>query len=262
MIKRAVRPNSGFLLIRNDVVRDRRLSYRARGLLCAMLSYPDNWQFNRDWLAGQSEQEGQHAVRTALQELERYGYLKRERRKDPETGKFGWEHVLYDTPQSAEGVFAGRSTGRESTGGEPPAGFRPSKEQLERTTEEEDEVECDHSGRFAPSMAALTNEDRETCEPTAHVPVQRGSEGYESDWRDEDRDLFADLVGAKLRLVGGRWNKGEWNSKAFYDAYRKPQAGRRRTLEWPGLYLRGVASNRDESAIEDWLISEGLERVD
>lgn len=45
-------------MIRNEVVRDKRLSYRARGLLCAMLSYPDNWSFNRDWLAEQTDGEG------------------------------------------------------------------------------------------------------------------------------------------------------------------------------------------------------------
>lgn len=261
VIKRARRPDSGFLLIRNDVLRDSRLSYRARGLLCAMLSYPDDWRFNRDWLAGQSEREGQTAVRTALQELERHGYLKRERRKNPATGKFGWEHVLYDTPQDADGVFAGRSTGGLPTDGKPTAGFQPSKELLERTTVEEDEMECPHSGRSAPSLGAHTNKDSDEAEPAAQVPGQRESEEYDYDWREEDRDLFVGLVGAKLKSNGPRWNKGIWSSRDFYNAYRKPW-GKRKVMRYPGRYLESVIGNRDESALDDWMLDQGLERVE
>lgn len=263
MIKRAPRPDSGFLLIRNDVVRDRRLSYRARGLLCAMLSYPDNWQFNRDWLAGQSEGEGQGAVRTALRELERYGYLKRERRKDQLTGKFGWEHVLYDTPQDAASVFAGRSTGQESTGGKPTAGFQPSKELLERTTVEEDEMECPHSGRFAPSVGAS---QLENLEPSADnvpltVPGQRQPvEEASGNWHDEDRELFRSIVGDRLRSNGSKFGKGVWSADGFYQAYRKGVS--RKTLKWPGRYLQSIAERYDGMGVEDWMDDQGLERVE
>lgn len=259
MIKRSPRPDSGFLLIRNDVVRDRRLSYRARGLLCAMLSYPDNWQFNRDWLAGQSDGEGQQAVRTALQELERHGYLKRERRKDPDTGKFGWEHVVYDTPQSAGSVFAGGSTGRESTDGIPPAGFPPSKEQLSRTTVEEDELNSPHSGRFAPSVGALENSETNSEELTSQVPAPRTPMEDGESWRELDRQAFADHLGERLRSDGTRWNKGEWSSRNFYDAYRK-KWGKRKKLDWPGRYIQRLADDRMD-AVDDWLLAEGLERV-
>jgi hypothetical protein len=264
MIKRSRRPDSGFLLIRNDVLRDRRLSYRARGLLCAMLSYPDDWQFNRDWLAGQSEGEGQAAVRTALRELERHGYLKRERRKDPLTGKFGWEHVLYDTPQDADSVFAGQSTGRKSTDGKPTAGNPPSKEQLERTTVEEDEVECPHSGRFAPSVGASQNDEHATSgdDVPLTVPGQRQPLGEESsgNWHDEDRELFSSIVGAKLRSNGTKFGKGIWTAEGFYRAYRKGVSGK--PLKWPGRYLQSIADRYDGMGVEDWMDDQGLEAVE
>lgn len=98
MIRRSPRPDSGYLQIRNDVLRDQRLSYRARGLLAAMLSYPDNWRFDRDWLAAQSPGEGRDAIGAALQELERAGYLVRTRIRLP-NGRFGWEHTLFETSQ-------------------------------------------------------------------------------------------------------------------------------------------------------------------
>ena len=212
-----------------------------------MLSYPDNWQFNRDWLASQSEKEGQTAVRSALQELERYGYLRRERRKDPETGKFGWEHVLYDTPQGAEDVFAGRSTGGLPTDGKPTAGNPPSKEQLSRTTEEEDEVECPHSGRFAPSVGAAQNKDQTINDETP------------SNWHDQDRDLFRSIIGAKLESNGTKFSKGVWSADAFYKAYRTKEGKR---LKWPGRYLQTIEERHDGLGVEGWMDDQGLRAVE
>lgn len=151
MIKRAKRPDTGYLWVLNSVARDQRVSRRARGLLIEMLSYPDDWDFDRDWLAAQSDHEGQHAVRNALAELEKFGYLERRRVRLP-GGRFGWEHTLYDAPRdippvqtsgqkapSGAGqhsdVYPGRTTGRFSTDGAPTDGVptggkRPSYEGL------------------------------------------------------------------------------------------------------------------------------------
>jgi hypothetical protein len=78
-IVRGPEPRENFQILPNATARDQRLSFRARGLLVLMLSYPPNWQFNRDWLARQTDGEGVSAVRTALQELETCGYLVRRR---------------------------------------------------------------------------------------------------------------------------------------------------------------------------------------
>ncbi len=143
MIRRAARPETGYLMVRNDVVRDTRLSFRARGLLCAMLSYPDDWRFDRTWLASQGA-EGESAVRTALTELENAGYLHRRKTKTAD-GKFGWEHTLYDIPQiDGSSNPAGHTSGRfpadgnpepdtGASGGFPTTGNHPSYEDLERT---------------------------------------------------------------------------------------------------------------------------------
>ena len=98
MIRRAPRPDNGFTILHNSTLRDSQLSWRARGLLCFILSLPDNWTLTSGHLEQQAP-EGREAVRAALRELEAAGYLTRHRfhRAD---GTWGYETTVYDLPPS------------------------------------------------------------------------------------------------------------------------------------------------------------------
>lgn len=100
-------PEAHFLMVRNDVCRDDRLTCRSLGLLVAMLSYPDNWQFATERLAKGEGREGENAVRAALKELERSGYLVRHRTKAA-NGRFTWEQ----SPGPHQGPHPARPVGR------------------------------------------------------------------------------------------------------------------------------------------------------
>ena len=64
---------SGYTVMNNFHLRDKRLSLRAKGLLSLMLSLPENWNYSAAGLAAICR-EGCTAVKSALSELEAAGY--------------------------------------------------------------------------------------------------------------------------------------------------------------------------------------------
>lgn len=75
-----------YTCISNDVFRSD-LSLKARGMLCTMLSLPDDWEFSENGLQAILA-DGQTSIRSAIKELEGDGFLSRTRERD-ESGRMG-----------------------------------------------------------------------------------------------------------------------------------------------------------------------------
>ena len=93
-VKRIKKRN--FTATDNQLVRDNRLTWKARGIFNYLWSQSEDWNFYVDEVAKHSK-DGVKALKSGLSELERYGYLKRVMVHD-EKGLFGrmsWE--LSDT---------------------------------------------------------------------------------------------------------------------------------------------------------------------
>ena len=76
-----VERNRGYTVMSNHHLRNRGLTLKAKGLLSQMLSLPDNWDYT---LAGLSHinREKIDAIREAVRELEKAGYIVRSRERD------------------------------------------------------------------------------------------------------------------------------------------------------------------------------------
>ncbi len=96
MIRRTPRPDTNWTVIRNEVINDDRLSFKATGVLVYILSKPDHWQTSTAHLAT-VKKEGLDAIRTAMTELERAGYVKRRRYQDT-LGRWKYDIDVYDNP--------------------------------------------------------------------------------------------------------------------------------------------------------------------
>lgn len=89
---------ASFTTISNYPLRDPRLSLKAKGLLTWMLSFPKEWVFSVESIVSMQKDEST-AVRSALNELEEYGYITRSRERN-ERGRFGkMKYCVYEYPQ-------------------------------------------------------------------------------------------------------------------------------------------------------------------
>ena len=88
---------NSYTSINNNVFKDKNLSLKAKGMLCTLLSLPDNWNFSEKGLCSLSC-DSRTVIRSSLQELIDNGYLTREQTKDS-NGKFGdMIYTIYDVP--------------------------------------------------------------------------------------------------------------------------------------------------------------------
>jgi len=95
-IRRGDRPER-FVIVDNNTIRRKDLSFRARGLLAYLLSMPADWKTNAARLAKQSPLEGRDAILTALKELEHAGFLHRHRYQDS-AGRWHTENIVVENP--------------------------------------------------------------------------------------------------------------------------------------------------------------------
>ena len=93
-----VERNRGYTVMSNHHLRNKELSLKAKGLLSQMLSLPEDWDYT---LAGLSliNREKIDAIREAVRELERAGYIVRSRERDEKGRLRGAEYVIYEQPQ-------------------------------------------------------------------------------------------------------------------------------------------------------------------
>ena len=97
-----VERTQNYTVMSNHHLRDKGLSLKAKGLLSQMLSLPEDWDYTLAGLA-KINAEGRDAIRAAVQELERAGYIRRSRVRDDKGCLRGTEYVIYERPQQPDG---------------------------------------------------------------------------------------------------------------------------------------------------------------
>ena len=101
-----VERNRGYTVMSNHHLRNKELSLKAKGLLSQMLSLPEDWDYT---LAGLSQinRESINAIRTAVWELEKAGYIKRRQGRDEKGKMTAIEYTIYKQPQPPDDIPPG-----------------------------------------------------------------------------------------------------------------------------------------------------------
>ena len=94
-----VEKNKGYTVMSNHHLRNHTLSLKAKGLLSQMLSLPEDWDYTLQGLA-QINKESVDAIREAVRELERAGYIERSRERDERGCLRGTVYTIYEQPHT------------------------------------------------------------------------------------------------------------------------------------------------------------------
>ncbi|GAA4155107.1 hypothetical protein [Actinomadura keratinilytica] len=221
---RRARPSVEWTQIPNVVARDYRLSWRARGLLLELLSYPPGWETTIDELVKRAQRqaaevggrvEGRDAMRAAARELKRAGYLVVTKSQD-QRGRWRTDVEVTDAPMwdLLSGTDDGFSVvGATSTEHDVSAG---------RTDDGFPAVGSPAVG--SPGVSKKKERKKETPPPSAHRDAEvTGASGVPAQNEQEEEDPSQNEGGADaLELVDA--------AAATWEGHRSPTPTERATL--------------------------------
>ena len=134
-----VEKNKNYTTMSNFHLRDKNLSLKSKGLLSVMLSLPNDWDYSLNGLVSISK-ENETAIKTALDELKKYGYLviNKQLPNETESKKIEYIYNIYEKPvKNQELEFQGvENQGLEFQGVENQTQLNTNKQNKEKQNKE------------------------------------------------------------------------------------------------------------------------------
>ncbi len=158
-----------FVQIDKNAINNPNLSWKAKGLLTYLISKPDNWKILVEDLQKKSN-DGRHACRTGLQELEKNGYIIKERERDENGAYSGMVYQVFESPINKHACVA-----NEATNGKPDYGNLKEPFNEPETTNGFPRAGKSTAGKSNTTNNNSTNNDRIKKKPTTK-PIDISSE--------------------------------------------------------------------------------------
>jgi hypothetical protein len=211
IVRRKVRSN--FTTLDNNLIRDDRLSWKALGILTYLLSLPPDFKLYLKML-GNLRPSGRDSTRTGLNELQECGYLRIEKIRDDESGRFLgnlWE--VTDTPKVYENQSMSPETDFPNTGFPTPDFPASENPPLVSNSSNKELTLQNTTTRGHPNPARLNLSEIET------QAISNLLEGIEP---DEQSKLLDELEGAmrckSIKTTQVQWFRGvvrKYKKKSF-----------------------------------------------
>lgn len=263
--KKRVNP---FVQIDKNILSDKQLSWKAKGILVYLLSKPDDWVTYLTDIENQST-DGRDSVSSGVKELLAVGYL--ERKQVREKGRFkGWEYSVYECPNVSESTENGKPENGNADYGKAVNGL---SEYGKPPTSNNDLTNNDLTNNNYNNDDGAPEED---LKPVNHQLQENPFTFYEQNgfgalgkhigdkigfWID---DLNEELVlqSMKIAIENGvnNWNYVEtilkdWLNKGFksIDDYKAHELKREQERKRKSESRRSYGPTPKESVVPDWL---------
>ena len=173
-----------YTVMSNHHLRNAGLSLKSKGLLSMMLSLPEDWNYTTRGLAKICK-EGTDSIGSALKELERAGYIVRNRLRDSKDKIVDVEYVIYEMPR-------------------PPDTGQPCENEPDTACPDTENPDMDHpclenrpqlnKEKRIPEEQNTDSPSTEGSNPVLSSPkAPRGSDGMGRDWMQE-RESYRELI--------------------------------------------------------------------
>ena len=216
-----VEKTKDFTIMSNHHLRNTELSLKAKGLLSLMLSLPEDWDYTTKGLAHICK-DGVDSITTALKELERHGYLTRQRLRY-DNGQLGdIEYTIHEQPVSTENT--GLSPKRENPRQVKPEQAKPKQAEPEqenpaqlntnplKTKKSKKDKSITYPSIYPAEPEAANRTDgmdrielieayREIIKENIEYDILRQQLGYNADLLDDILDIMVDTVCSSKRMI-------------------------------------------------------------
>lgn len=191
-----VEKNKGYTVMSNHHLRNKALSLKAKGLLSQMLSLPEDWDYT---LKGLSliNRESIDAIRTAVWELERAGYIRREQGRDAKGKMADMVYTIYEQPVLAKPVLENpvlENPTSDNPTSDNPASGNPT--QLNKDIQRTDLPKKEKSNTDLSSTHSIPilSPNPSPCREAATPPERKGTEATAQSAVDIYREIIKDNI--------------------------------------------------------------------
>ena len=191
-----VEKNRGYTVMSNHHLRNKALSLKAKGLLSQMLSLPEDWDYT---LKGLSliNRESIDAIRTAVWELEKAGYIKREQGRDAKGKMSDMVYTIYEQPELDKPVLENpvlENPTSDNPTSENPVSGNPT--QLNKDIQRTDLPKKEKSNTDLSSTHSIPilSPNPSPCREAAAPPERKGTEAAAQSAVDIYREIIKDNI--------------------------------------------------------------------
>ncbi|NVM55338.1 MAG: hypothetical protein HWN66_16645 [Candidatus Helarchaeota archaeon] len=92
-----------YLIMNKTGLNDKRLSLKAKGLLCYLLSKPDNWYVNINEIVSNSNN-GIKSIHSAINELIKFGYIFKHQFRNNDGKFYNYNYLIYEKPEKLKPI--------------------------------------------------------------------------------------------------------------------------------------------------------------
>ena len=179
-----IEKRSNFTVVSNDILMNNFMSMKATCLLLKMLGKPDNWDYT---ISGMKTfcKEGRDAIRSALKELEYFGYLERRKVRDARGRYTDIEYIIYEVPISRPPQSGYPETENPSL--DNPLSENPPviNKEINKNRKNKKRTQASIDSIPSPPSRSEMNEATESVREQIEYDLIIGEDGYDSELVDE-----------------------------------------------------------------------------